>query len=69
MLGNVAVPDKKGKGLKATATKLYLCFGAQENISVQEGDRNPFFAVVVFCCLFPVIRSLNAPYYERLLLA
>ena len=48
LLGNVSVADKKGRGLKVTATKLYQCFGVQENILSK--NRNTFFflAIVYF---------------------
>lgn len=69
LLGNVTVADKKEKGLKATATKLQQCFGAQENLFFQEGNRNTFLFSFFDNCVFPLMRSLSDLYSERLLFA
>lgn len=57
-LGNVSVADKKRKGLKAIATKLYQCFGVKENILSK--NRNTFF-FLFGNCLFTLMRRLNDP--------
>ena len=67
MLGNVSVADKKGRGLKVTATKLYQCFGVQENISFQEQKYLFFFFFAIV--YFHLREASTTHYYERLLLA
>lgn len=58
-MGNVSVADKKRKGLKAIAPKLYQCFGVKENI-LSKKNRNTFF-FLFGNCLFTLMRRLNDP--------